>query len=118
MGNNSFDEVQELETLSKLTDEQLYLRLGSFDQTGGLPSDLINWGKERFKNLVTNLKDSICKNETIKLLCKDEEAKNHTEIIIALGAIIQTTAPAIPYITVAILIFRGGINKMCSSQWT
>ena len=111
------NELNEINKLLSLSDDELYIELAKSENMQGLPLDLLNWGKERFYIIKDNLKSKVCGSETVKHVCKSENGRSETEIIIAIGAALNIAVPGGSYLLVAALMFRYGINDLCAKQW-
>lgn len=110
-------ELKELDLLLILSDEDLYTRLAKSENMQGMPQDLVRLGKEQFKIIKDNLKSTVCGNETVRHLCQSENGKSETEIVVAIGTALNVVVPGGAYLLVATLMFRYGVNNLCTKQW-
>jgi hypothetical protein len=111
------DLISEINRIQSLNDESIYIEIGTFDKKAGLPSDLFEWGKNRYVNLTSIFKQKICSNQLIKKLSLDENSKNSMEIILLVCEVIRSIEPSVPFVSIAVLLCRNGINNLCLKAW-
>jgi hypothetical protein len=97
-----------------LDESILYEKLGEVSQEYGYIPDLISAGAEKFRTVVQNYKESICKNEKIKHLWNTDEGDRHIDLVFAIADMIAQTQGKL---IIGELFVREGVNILCREYW-
>ena len=114
------DNASEIELLLKSSDEKLYLSIGDALDDGFaiLPKsakEKIEDAKRWFNAKKEIYAEIICSNDKIKDLHEKGNAK--LEIISVIADSIASISTLVPPITIATLLFKEGIHKLCNTRW-
>ncbi|HKB50002.1 MAG TPA: hypothetical protein VKC63_01060 [Solirubrobacterales bacterium] len=106
-------DIVEIEALFELPREELLLELASVghDVFPRLP---LRRAEEVYRSIRESLRDSICNDPRVVAL---QQEKGHTpELIAAIADIVAASTVGVPPFTVAVLILRDGLPKLCGSD--
>lgn len=81
------------------------------------PSDLVKRGAEIMLNLRTRLAPIICADSRIRNLHKAAKEEGTITVIVAVMDCIAGYITGISPLTVAVLIFRQGLDSLCCDKW-
>jgi hypothetical protein len=100
--------------LIDLPRDELLAQLGT-DVFEATPRDAVTRGKEMYATIRVALRDVICSNPSIHELAIESE--KGPEIVAALVDLISSQVHGVPAATLAVLMFKDGIPKLCADQW-
>jgi hypothetical protein len=109
-----------IESLILKDDDELFLLVGKelfADEAGALqlnPKQLIERAKVWFRQLVFEIKPKLCGNSAIKAI------HDKSDSVALIGAIVDVVAKQYDFpapATIATLVARIGLNKLCKSEW-
>ena len=112
------NEYSNIEDLLNKNDDELFELIGrKINKKYILPPStkkLIENGKKWFKDNKLEIVNIICTNKKIKDLMSKKI--NKIELIAAIADLISSVAHGIPAFVVSILLFKQGIDSLCSSH--
>lgn len=105
-----------LELLFKFSEDQLYEQLGRQSGRGFGPTNLIRAGQEIFENSWAVVSNIVCSSERVMELYRFADGSG-AEVAAAIADCIVGCLQGIPAATVAVLIVKRGLPKLCPAPW-
>lgn len=107
---------EDIASLIKLSDAELYRRIAADTGSGLGPRDIEARGREMFETSALRLRAYICGSPRVKDLWLKSEGEG-SELIAAIADCISTVATGISPFIIATLLFRRGLDRLCSEAW-
>jgi hypothetical protein len=95
--------------------DSLLLELGAVAGHDAFPRSPLQRGSEVYNALRESLRDSICNDA--RVLSLRDESNRRAELVAAIADIVATSTVGIPPFTVAVLIVRDGLPRLCAKHW-
>lgn len=113
-------QLAEAERLLEQPPEALYRELGDVGQQGGLPSDFVTWGKERFRAIRDANAAAICGNSVVRSIYEDDSAdpaRRRAKLVCSVAAVLVDAGIGAPVMCISALIVKEGIESLCAEHW-
>lgn len=107
----------EISDLLKLSDDDLFARLGETTTKGAGFQEIVERGKALFHNTVKNLSQRLCEDSRTKELHLRRNEITKVDYISALADIVSGYLAGVSPFVFAVLIVKNNLETVCAPYW-
>jgi hypothetical protein len=108
-------DLEQYAELSRLTTDELLVRLGDALGPDAFPRDPLQRGRDAYEALRRSLQDYICGDPALRSLC--EQNSRVVDLAAALADLLSVKYGRVPAAAFSTLLVRDGLDAYCRCRW-